>query len=118
MHQHRMPANRSMSMRVGINESLDNSRISQTSGRVIIQSSGRSAAHINSFHFKNQPRYAIFPNDRAQRRPFPTAAARHSVLTSRICSTVQHGISRRRGLATISARLRAREIATFRRFLL
>jgi hypothetical protein len=44
------------------------------------------------------------------------ALAQHKALTSRICSTLEHGVSRSRGLAKITARQRARETATFKRF--
>ena len=43
------------------------------------------------------------------------ACTKQSVLTKRICSIRLHGASRRRGLATITASERAREIATFKR---
>jgi hypothetical protein len=49
-------------------------------------------------------------------RKFPAyARAQHSALTSRICSTVEQGAASNSGLAKMTARQRAREIATLSR---
>jgi hypothetical protein len=50
-----------------------------------------------------------------QQIPSAKFLAQHKLLTSRICSIVEQDVSRRRGEATITARHRAREIATFSR---
>ena len=50
-----------------------------------------------------------------QSGPLSKFFAQHKLLTNRSCSIVEHDVSSSRGEATITARHRAREIATFSR---
>src|SRR5216684_1852760 len=70
---------------------------------------------VRSEYDANSKTRAGYPASR-QQQPSPKFFAQQRAFTSRICSIVEHEVSRSLGDAMIAAKHRAREIATFSRF--